>query len=646
MLPEMTPVTDLLVSAVAEGKLLESARTNIEGLLNGSTGEIAQKAVEELVYSGSWDELNDRFFKTLAFGTGGLRGRTIGRKITAAEQGVGGPNGRPQYPCVGTATMNYFNVNRAVRGLIAYTKRVVGSDRKPLIVFAHDTRHFSRDFAEYCANLCAELGCDAFLFEGPRSTPQLSFTVRELNADAGVVLTASHNPPHDNGFKAYFNAGAQIVEPHASGIINEVNAVTTEHFTPVDEAERGKITILGVEMDERYKARLKTLLLKPSLLENGSAKVVVTNLHGTGGHIVVPMLKDFGFGVETVPEQDVQDGRFPTVDSPNPENAPALKMGIDLAEATGAEIVIGTDPDADRMGVAVRDREGKMVLLTGNQIGSLMAWYRLKTAFEIGWLTPSNRTRAVLVKTFVTTELQRAVADGFGVSIVDTLTGFKYIAEKLQKYEDAIPADKKGPGYRTLSEEQTRALRLEYSRFFVFGGEESYGYLGSDAIRDKDANGAAVMFAEVAAYAKSIGKTLPELMDDIYSEFGYYSELGKSLTLEGADGAAKIQQLANSYASNPPDVVDGSSVVRVRDFSKDDLFDQEGDLVPKEKMLFVDLEDGRSFAVRPSGTEPKIKFYLFGKALPGGDLEATKTAVQNGLASLWQWIEADAATRA
>ena len=263
------------------------------------------------------------------------------------------------------------------------------------------------------------------------------------------------------------------------------------------------------------------------------------------------MLRGFGFEVLTVPEQDVQDGRFPTVESPNPENAPALKMAIDLAEQTGADIVIGTDPDADRMGVAVRDPDGKMVLLTGNQIGSLMAWYRLKTCFELGWLTHANRSRAVLVKTFVTTELQRAIADGFGVGIVDTLTGFKYIAGKLRKYEDAIPADKKGD-YRSLSEEQTRLLRLEYSRFFVFGGEESYGYLGSDAVRDKDANGATLMFAEVAAYAKSVGKTIPELLDDIYAEFGYYLEIGKSLVMEGADGAAKIQPLAASYADNPP----------------------------------------------------------------------------------------------
>lgn len=641
---EMSALESSLSSAVASGSLLESAKSNIDALLAGTTSEVASKAVGELVAAGAWAELNDRFFKTLAFGTGGLRGRTIGRVVTAAEQGNGGPNGRPEHPCVGTATMNFYNLSRAVRGLVAYAKQFAGADRKPMLVFAHDTRHFSRDFAEFCARVSSELGCDAFLFEGPRSTPQLSFAVRELRADAGVVLTASHNPPHDNGFKAYFNDGAQIVDPHATAIINEVNAITSEHYDPVPADQRGTITILGADMDARYVERLKTLLLRPSLLEGASTKVVFTNLHGTGGHINVPMLRSFGFDVLTVPEQDVQDGRFPTVESPNPENAPALKMAIDLAEQSGAEIVIGTDPDADRMGVAVRDSSGKMVLLTGNQIGSLMAWYRLKTCFELGWLSHANRSRAVLVKTFVTTELQRAIADGFGVGIVDTLTGFKYIAGKLRKYEEAIPADKKGD-YRSLTEEQTRLLRLEYSRFFVFGGEESYGYLGSDSVRDKDANGATLMFAEVAAYAKSVGKTIPELMDGVYAEFGYYLEIGKSLVMEGADGAAKIQALANSYAENPPTTVDGSAVLRVRDFAKQDLYDQEGDLLPKEKMLFVDLEDGRSFAVRPSGTEPKIKFYLFGKAAPGGDLAETKVKVRDGLAGLWSWIEADAKSR-
>jgi phosphoglucomutase len=640
----MSPLESTLTAAVTDGKLLESAKSNILALLAGTTSPVAAQAVNELVEGGEWEELNDRFFKTLAFGTGGLRGRTIGRVVTKAEHGQGGPNGRPEHPCVGTATMNFYNVSRAVRGMITYAKRFVGDGRRPKLVFAHDTRHFSRDFAEFCATVCADLGCDAYLFDGPRSTPELSFAIRELRADAGVVLTASHNPPHDNGFKAYFNDGAQIVEPNASGIIKEVNAITSEHYDQVPQDQRGTVTTLGADMDTRYVERLKTLLLRPSLLEGASTKVVFTNLHGTGGHINVPMLRSFGFEVLTVPEQDVQDGRFPTVESPNPENAPALKMAIDLAEQSGAEIVIGTDPDADRMGVAVRDAGGKMVLLTGNQIGSLMAWYRLKTCFDLGWLTHANRSRAVLVKTFVTTELQKSIADGFGVGIVDTLTGFKYIAGKLRKYEDAIPADKKGD-YRSLSEEQTRLLRLEYSRFFVFGGEESYGYLGSDSVRDKDANGATLMFAEVAAYAKSLGKTIPALLDEVYAEFGYYLEIGKSLVMEGADGAAKIQALANSYAEKPPAEVDGSAVMRIRDFAKQDLYDQEGDLLPKEKMLFVDLEDGRSFAVRPSGTEPKIKFYLFGKAASGGDLSANKAAVRAGLDNLWKWIEADAAKR-
>ncbi|MES2982651.1 MAG: phospho-sugar mutase [Verrucomicrobiota bacterium] len=641
----MNDLSETLAASVTSGKLLASAKANIDSLLAGAASDLPKRTVSELLEAGNFSELNDRFFKTLAFGTGGLRGRTIGRTITASEQGAGGPNGRPEFPCVGTATMNYYNLSRAVRGLIAYMKSVgtIGSG-KVTFMFAHDTRHFSKDFADFCAKVCAEHGCDAYVFDGPRSTPQLSFAIRQLRADSGVVITASHNPSHDCGFKAYFNDGAQIVEPHATAIIGEVNAVTSERYEPLPLAEQGTIKTLGLDFDELYISRLKTLLLQPELLKTATTKIVFTNLHGTGGHINVPMLKQLGFEVLTVPEQDIQDGRFPTVDSPNPENGPALAMAIQLAESSGAEIVIGTDPDADRMGVAARDDHGKMVLLTGNQIGSLMAWYRLKTMFELGWISHSNRTRAVLIKTFVTTELQTAIADSFGVSVVDTLTGFKYISSKLKKYEDAIPADKKGD-YRSLTEDQTRALRLEYSRFFVFGGEESYGYLGSDAVRDKDANGATLMFAEVAAYAKSVGKTLPQLLDELYEKFGYYLEVGKSLTMEGADGAAKIQTLANSYANHPPQVIDGSEVVRFRDFSAQDIYDQEGDLLPKEKMLFFDLADGRSFAVRPSGTEPKIKYYLYGKSKVSGDLASTKQQVANAIKALWKWIETDAKSR-
>jgi phosphoglucomutase len=381
------------------------------------------------------------------------------------------------------------------------------------------------------------------------------------------------------------------------------------------------------------------------LLEGRSAKVVYTNLHGTGGHIVVPILRELGFEVITVPEQDGGDGRFPTVASPNPENAPALKMAIELAEKEGAQAVIGTDPDCDRMGVAVRNSAGEMQLITGNQIGTLMGWYRVKTMFEQGILTESNRSRAVLVKTFVTTSFQDTIARKFGIQVVNTLTGFKWICSKLRKYEEAIPADKKGD-YRSLSEEESRALRLEYSRFIVFGGEESYGYMGSDSVRDKDGNGSAVMFAELAAYAMSEGKTIPDLLDDLFREYGVHVERGQSLVMEGADGAAKIKALATSYSENPPAEVDGSPVAKLRDFQNEDIHDEEGDLVPKQAMIIVDLEDGRTFAVRPSGTEPKIKYYMFGIGEPGAaDLEAAKAEVAGKLESMWQWLEADAKER-
>jgi phosphoglucomutase len=642
--PEMSDLKAILDQAASSGKLLTASRENIALLLAGTADELAETVVAELAEAGEWEELDDRFYKTLAFGTGGLRGRTVGRVVTGAEQGEGGPNGRPEHPCVGTATMNFFNLSRAVRGLIAHARKTVGGERRPKLVFAHDTRHFSRDFGEFCAKVAADLGCDAWLFEGPRSTPQLSFAIRELRADAGVMLTASHNPPHDNGFKAYFNDGAQIVGADADGIIAEVNALTSERYEPMAESERGAISRLGEQADREYMDRLKSLLMRPDLLEGRSARVVFTNLHGTGGHVTVPMLRELGFEVTSVPEQDELDARFPTVASPNPENAEALEMAVALAEKTGAEIVIGTDPDGDRMGVVARDSGGAMRLLSGNQIGSLMAWYRAKTAFEIGWLNDTTRARAVFVKTFVTTELQSAIAAKFGLGLINTLTGFKYIAAKLRKYEQAIPADKKGD-YRALDEKTTRELRLEYSRFFLFGGEESYGYLGSDFVRDKDANGAAVMFAEVAAYAKSEGTTLPELMDEIYTEFGYHEERGKSLVMEGADGASKIQALAKSYSERPPSEIDGAAVENMRDFATQTIFDEEGDELPKEKMLFVDLADGRSFAVRPSGTEPKIKFYLFGRSAPGGDLAMHKADVSSGLDALWTAVEADAWAR-
>ena len=644
----MEDLNTSLDAAVSGGQLLESSRENILSFLAANPKPLYTETVAELADAGNWDELNDRFYKRLAFGTGGLRGRTIGRIVSAAEQGQGGPNERPQFACVGTNAMNDYNLSRATRGLVIYLQRWLkedGDDSRVRIVFCHDTRHFSRDFTELCARIAADLGAEVFLFDSHRATPVMSFAIRQLNCHAGVMVTASHNPAHDNGYKVNFADGAAIVPPHTGGIIEEVNSIASEDFDPLPEGERGSVTTVPPEIDSEYLKRVKDLLLQPQMVkDNNSLQVVFTALHGAGGVHAPMLLRELGFQCLTVPAQDEPDGRFPTVASPNPENAPALAMGVALAESEKADIVIGTDPDCDRMGVVARDADGAMALLTGNQIGSLMLYYRLKTLFEMGILNDDNRDNAVVIKTYVTTELQAAIAAKFGIKVLDTLTGFKYIGQKLAGYERALPPEIL-ENYRAMGVADARAAQLEHSTFFAFGGEESYGYLACDFTRDKDGNGAVVLFAETAAYAASLGKTLPELLDDIYTEFGYYTELNTNKVFEGAEGAAKIAKLAASYGSTPPAECDGSAVVKVTDFATEDLIDIEGEPIPKEKMLFVELADGRRFAVRPSGTEPKIKYYLYGRTAPedigAGTLPEVKSATAAALDSLWTWLQED-----
>jgi phosphoglucomutase len=325
-------------------------------------------------------------------------------------------------------------------------------------------------------------------------------------------------------------------------------------------------------------------------------------------------------------------------------------MAIKLAESANADLVVATDPDCDRMGVAVRTNGGKMKLLTGNQIGSLLAWHRTKTLFDKGVLNKQNASRAVIIKTFVTTDLQNAIADYYGVRCVQTLTGFKYIGAKLAKYEREVPEQLRR-SYADLAENETRRLRLAYSSFYVYGGEESYGYSAADFVRDKDGNGAVIMFCEVAAYTKSRGQTVDQLLDEIYSQFGYFAEKTNSLVFEGAEGASKIASLMKSYVADPIREILGTKLVNIRNFETDEIRDVEGDLIPKTKMLMFELEDGTRIAVRPSGTEPKIKYYLFARRSPGkekfseADLERIKTEIGAKLNHLWDWLRKGAESR-
>ena len=654
-MPGLSEQLDAKISrAVADGQLMESAAKNIHALLNATPSDVYRRSAAELVDAARWSELNDRFYQTLAFGTGGLRGRTIGKIVTAAERGNARADERPEFPCVGTNAMNFFNISRATQGLVAYLDDWNARERvsaKPKLVIAHDPRFFSKEFSQLAAKVASENGCDAFVFESPRSVPELSFAVRYLKASAGVVITASHNPPYDNGYKVYLSDGAQVIEPHASGVIEKVNAISSEAYKPLSKDRQGKITIVGKDIDEAYMARLETLVLDPTVVrEAKSLKVIYTPLHGTGSVIIKPMLKRLDFNFKVVPEQDHFDGRFRTVKSPNPENAEALTMAINLAERENADIVVATDPDCDRMGAAVRARDGKMKLLTGNQIGSLLAWYRATTLFEKGVLNRQNASRGVIIKTFVTTDLQKAIAAHYGLPCVETLTGFKYIGAKLGNYERGIP-EKLRQNYVDLSEDETRKLRLQHSSFCVFGGEESYGYSGADFVRDKDGNAAVIMFCEVAAYAKAHRKTVDELLDDIYSEFGYFAEKNGSLVFEGAEGAGKIARLIKSYAMDPFWEVVASKVTNIRNFEVDEIKDVEGDRIPREKMLMFELEDGTRIAVRPSGTEPKIKYYLFAQRRPenvkfdSAELELIKRHVGEKLDRLWDWLQKDAQSR-
>jgi phosphoglucomutase len=639
--------TTLQLPPEATAKLLPSTQQNLARVYGdpGAT-DVERASIDELLAAQAWTELDDRFYRDIAFGTGGMRGRTIGKIVTKGEKGQPQPLDRPEFPGTGTNMLNFSNVNRAVSALGAYLLQGYPGE-KCRVVIAHDTRYFSPEFAQAAAKSLNALGIDALLFPQDRSTPQLSFTTRAAAAKAGIMITASHNPPHDNGMKFYSADGGQMVEPHASGVTTQFKKLSEDPAAlPALIATirtPGQTIVLEPEMDVIYRDAVGSLLLEQAaVLETANKiKFVYTPLHGTGIRAIPALLDQFGFKYSIQPDQAVGDGRFPTVKSPNPENAEALTLAIEQAEKEGADIVLATDPDADRMGVAVRDASGKMVLLTGNMIGSIMAYYRTSRLIAQGIITESNRKNAVIIKTFVTTDLQKAIAQHFGVGCIDTLTGFKYIGEKMHDYEKAHS----GPEFAKMSSAQKRSASLLASKFVIFGGEESYGYTGGDYVRDKDANAAVLMFAEVAAWAKSKGQTLVEYLDNIYREMGYYSEKLGTLTFEGASGAAAIQKLLASFRSSPPAAYQGQTVTGVDDFGLQDFADADGKKIPKETMLLFHLADGSRMVVRGSGTEPKIKFYFLTRAEAKGDLAAIKTERKAFLDKWWAEVQEDVKKR-
>jgi phosphoglucomutase len=510
-------------------------------------------------------------------------------------------------------------------------------------------RLFSKFFAEITAKTWEYLGGEAMVFAGPRSTPQLSFSVRHFKAIAGVVITASHNPYYDNGYKAYFADGAQVIDPSAAAIIENFSQTRLSDSMAIFKAIEAKefINIIDPKNEEPYLDAVRDSVLDVALMKNCSRKVVFTPLHGTGDLAALPVLKSLGVEVVCVEEQMTHDPMFSTVKSPNPENFDSLKLAIDRANAVGADLVIATDPDADRMAIAARNNHGEFEKFSGNLTGALLLEHRIRKMKKLGILPKNGAKNAVVLKTFVTTPLIEKIAANHGLKCINTLTGFKWLGNKINDYALRL-MEKVGDayaGYDDIEISERRKLLLKHSQFCVFSCEESYGCLASDVVRDKDANAAAAMACEMMADLGT--KTLVDFRDEIQSIYGYHDDALLNIYYEGSSGVERIRNILNSYRKDPPIIVNGQKVIKICDFLKDSIQDADGCTVPREDFLFLELENGDTYAVRGSGTEPKIKFYIFCSATEMGSKMSNNVIgqVKSRVDSLKNFLEADVNTR-
>ena len=648
----------LLLTQAKEKKILY--QSTIENILELTECEEIPDwiiaSLQELLDNENWEELNNRFYTKLSFGTGGMRGRTIGKFITKSERGKAKEKETPSFAAVGSNTLNEITVLRATKALFLHTTKWLAEEgilAQPRLVIAHDVRHFSRKFCELCASAWTKLGGYSLVFEGPRSTPQLSFTVRHQYAHAGIVITASHNPSHDNGFKAYFADGAQLVPPHAQEVVKRYQAISVSELLPLlsSSKQESNWNVLPTEDDLAYRAALEDAVMDPEILKENAPKLVFTPIHGTGAIASIPALWDHGVEVAVVDEQNKQDPNFSTVISPNPENPEALKKGISVAQKTKADLVLGSDPDCDRIGVAVRTSGGKYQCLTGNQVATMLAEYRLIVARRKKIITDDGLNRVAILKTFVTTPMISRIAETYGVKCINTPTGFKWMAEKLGKYEDkALTEIKEKEGLSIDLDRTDLFTRIDiltrYSTYVILSAEESYGYLPLDIVRDKDGNASALAIAELFAFLKS-SKTEPlQFLDSLYKKYGYHEEKTENLYFEGAEGSETIKTLAASYRSKKLKEVSGISVTKSKDFLEKGYIDEDEDELPIENFLMLELENGFTIAIRPSGTEPKIKYYLFGCGEKNAlDLTVSKTEVSAKIKEISEWLIQDANKR-
>ena len=544
-----------------------------------------QAEVKRMLENEDKTDLIEAFYKDLEFGTGGLRG-IMG---------------------VGSNRMNIYTVGAATQGLSNYLNKCFEGKKDISVVVGHDCRNNSRLFAEISANIFSANGIKVYLFEDMRPTPEMSFAIRHLGCQSGIILTASHNPKEYNGYKAYWDDGAQVLAPHDKGIIEEVNKISSASEIKF-EGNKELIQVIGKEIDDEYLRQVHTISIDPEVIKRQKdLKIVYTPIHGTGMMLIPQSLKLWGFeNVHCVPEQMVKSGDFPTVVSPNPENAEALSMAIDLAKKLDADIVMASDPDADRVGMACKDSKGEWVLVNGNQTCLIFLYYIIKNRIAMGKMKGNE----FVVKTIVTTELIKAVADKNNIEMMDCYTGFKWIAREIRLNEGV--------------------------KQYIGGGEESYGFLAEDFVRDKDAVSACSLLAEICAWAKDQGKTLYDILMEIYVEYGFSKEVTVNVVKPGKSGADEIKAMMDNFRACPPKELGGSKVVLVKDYKSLKATDAEGNVTDLQmpetsNVLQFFTEDGTKVSVRPSGTEPKIKFYMeikgemqCPKCYAGADADATE----------------------
>ncbi|MBX2953439.1 MAG: phospho-sugar mutase [Leadbetterella sp.] len=580
-------------------RLDSTTEKNIKTWLRGKYDQETKDKINALIDSGNVTQLTDSFYKNLEFGTGGMRG----------ELGVG------------SNRMNKYTVGAATQGLANYLNKVF-TDQEIKVAIAYDSRNFSPEFGQIAADILSANGITVYLYKALRPTPQLSFTVRELGCQSGIVITASHNPREYNGYKVYWTDGSQVVAPHDKNIVAEVNAITNVKDIKFRGVKK-RIKMIGEVLDKKYLKAVKSITVSPRMVrKQKDLKIVYSPIHGTGITMVPPALAQLGFeNVTVVESQATPDGNFPTVVYPNPEEKEAMSKALDLAREIDADLVIATDPDSDRVGMGIKNPEGEWQLLNGNQAASLIIYYLLKAWKKAGRLTGKE----FVCKTIVTTDLIDAMAEKAGVKCYNTLTGFKYIAQVIRETEGR--------------------------EIFIGGGEESYGYLIGDKVRDKDAIASCAMIAELTAFAKQKGISLFDFLAEMYKQFGFYYEGLISVTKKGKTGAEEIQQMMADFRSTPPKTIGGSRVIRMDDFKalkRTDLKTGEVTDIPSGKLgiessnvLQFFTADGTKFTCRPSGTEPKIKFYIGvkGKLKSKAEFNSTLESLKEKVAAIGKELD-------